>query len=78
MEQALRFSGCIKMNIDAILAMSDEEFAVWYETLCQQDSETVLQMLDAVVKEFETELDTVQDLSLAQSVLSKFTLKGEM
>lgn len=67
-------------NLQFIMSLTPEQFDEWYSSISQDDVEYAIEIIkqarsETVVKMAEI-FDETEDLSLARTVLSKFTLKG--
>ena len=67
-------------NLKAILAKNPQELYVWWNSLDEDNKNYAMELIQvyhASIKEYQFELsDKVEDLSLAKSVLKKYTLNG--
>ena len=71
-----------KSNLQFIMALTQEEFEVWYGQISDDDSEYAMELLKQARQELtiqEMELrDEVQTFNEAKNVLDRFTLKGKV
>ncbi len=69
-----------KDNLNFILSLNEKEFNDWYACLDQDDIEYAMEIMKQARTEVNMQLvalsDDIEDVSLAASVLKKFTLKG--
>ena len=71
-----------KNNLQFIMALTQEEFEVWYGQISDDDAEYAMELLQQarqalVTAEIEL-LDEVQNFDEAKNVLDRFTLKGKV
>lgn len=71
-----------KSNLQYIMALSQEEFEVWYAEISDDDAEYAIELLKKARQELvaiEIELlDEVETLTEAKNILDRFTLKGKV
>jgi hypothetical protein len=67
-------------NLKAILAKNPQELYVWWNSLDEDNKNYAMELITTYhnsIKEYQFEVsDKVEDLSLAKSVLKKYTLNG--
>lgn len=71
-----------KSNLQYIMALSQEEFEVWYAEISDDDAEYAIELLKKARQELvaiEIELlDEVETFTEAKNILDRFTLKGKV
>jgi hypothetical protein len=71
-----------KNNLKFIMALTQEEFEVWYAEISDDDAEYAMELLKKarqalVTAEMEL-LDEVETFTEAKNILDRFTLKGKV
>ena len=68
-------------NLDFILSLTPEQFEEWYSSISQDDIgyaiEIMKQARAVTAEKIADFFDNAEDLSLARSLLTRFTLKGK-
>lgn len=71
-----------KSNLQYIMALSQEEFEVWYAEISDDDAEYAIELLKKARKALVTAemelLDEVETFTEAKNILDRFTLKGKV
>ena len=61
-------------NLLFIISLNEEQFNEWYATISMDDVEYAIELCKAARAELSMNLDTVSDLSEANSILKKYML----